>query len=40
MRKFVNLKTKEIIYVIEKDYISSIIMLLNKKGYKEMFSND
>ena len=40
MRKFINSKTGKVKYVSEKDYISSVIMMLNKKGFKELFTNE
>lgn len=38
MKIFVN-KKGERKFISEKDYISSVIMMLNKKGFKELFTN-
>lgn len=40
MRKFVNVKSGEIIYVHEWDKTKLLKMKLNSFKYKEMFSNE
>ena len=39
MREFKNEKG-ESKFISEKNYVSSVIMMLNDKGYKEVFHNE